>query len=130
MSNSADLSDVAPASLTQDWAGHTIEMAGALLLVVASVFLISLLLRYLQTKSITTDNHLKIIQAISVGGKDRALLVQVGRDQVLLGTGNAGLVHLHTLTEPVDVEEQGPNLPEGAANFAQTLKAMAGKKSL
>lgn len=129
MSSTDNLGTAAPMSLTQDWAGHTMDMAGALLLVIAAVFLVSLALRHLQARSSSGESHLKIIQTLSLGTKDRLLLVEVGADQILMAISAAGPVHLHTLTEPVEIAEQEPNQREPVPNFANIIKTIAGKNS-
>jgi len=120
--------DIAPESLTQDWAGHTLDMAGALLLVLAAVFFVSLLLKHLQSRVSPGGSHLKVLQALSLGTKDRVLLVQVGVDQILMGVSSAGITHLHTLSEPVDTPNADPASDQKTTpSFAATIKNIAGK---
>lgn len=129
MSEQSGMASATPQSLTQDWAGHTLDMAGALLLVIAAVFLVSLVLRHLQTKSNVAGKNLKVLQALSVGTKDRVLLVQVGVDQILLGIGTSGIRHLHTLSESIELTDvQIPENGESARSFANTIRAIAGKQ--
>lgn len=111
-----------PESLTQDWAGHTLDMMGALILVIAAVFLVSMVLRHLQQRSTGGGSHLKVIQALSVGTKDRVLLVQVGVDQILMGVSAAGISHIHTLTEPVNPQELDSSA--GNKSFATTIRSL------
>ena len=115
-----------PSSLTQDWSGHTLDMMGALILVLGAVFVVSLILRYLQRRTGANTGHLRILQVLSVGAKDRVLLVQVGVDQILMGVSTAGIQHLHTLTEPVEVLEDQTNKP--AASFEKTITSLTGKQ--
>ena len=130
MNEESSMSSTIPESLTQDWAGHTLDMMGALLLVIAAVFLVSMALRHLQTKSSGAGGHLQIIQAMSVGTKDRVLLVQVGVDQILMSVSAAGIRHLHTLSEPVDVTDGlVKNGDGGSRSFANTIKSIAGKQT-
>ncbi len=130
MSSASSLSSAAPESLTQDWAGHTLDMMGALLLVIAAVFLVSLVLRHLQTKTAGAAGHLRIIQALSVGTKDRVLLVQVGSEQILMGVSPAGIAHLHTLAEPVDPGATAATDSKWRSeSFATTIKSLASKQS-
>lgn len=115
----------APESLTQDWAGHTLDMIGALILVIAAVMVVSVILRHLQQRSFGNTDHMRIIQALSIGTKDRVLLVQVGVDQILLGVSAAGITHVHTLSKPVVFEEADETAIE--TSFAKTIRALASK---
>ena len=128
MSEHDDMVSAVPESLTQDWAGHTLDMAGSLLIVVAAVILVSLALRHLQSRSSGTGGHLKIIQAISVGAKDRVLLVQVGVDQILMGVSAAGICHLHTLSEPVAINEEQQDNGVPSRSFADIIQKISGKQ--
>ena len=101
-------------------------MMGALILVLGAVFVVSLILRHLQRRTGANTGHLRILQVLSVGAKDRVLLVQVGVDQILMGVSTAGIQHLHTLTEPVEVLEDQTNKP--AASFEKTITSLTGKQ--
>lgn len=101
-------------------------MMGALILVLGAVFAVSLILRYLQRRTGANTGHLRILQVLSVGAKDRVLLVQVGVDQILMGVSTSGIQHLHTLTEPVEVPEDQTN--KSSASFANTITSLTGKE--
>ena len=120
------LSGSRPDSLTQDWSGHTLDMFGALILVIGTVFIVQLLLRHLQQKTAGSSGHLRVIQALSIGTKERVMLVQVGVDQILMGVSAAGIKHLHTLTEPVEIaEEKKPS--QQNSGFASTIRSITNK---
>lgn len=49
---------------------------------------------------------MKVVGAISLGGKEKAVLLQVGEEQVLLGVSPGYVRKIHDITEPVKVHEE------------------------
>ncbi|MFE0501515.1 flagellar biosynthetic protein FliO [Lysobacter soli] len=76
-------------------------------------------------------NGLRVVGSLSLGPRDRVVVVDVGGTQLLLGVGQNGMTTLHTLSEPLPVAQpsQGtPNLQNLATPFAQLLAKHLGKK--
>lgn len=70
---------------------------------------------------------LRIIGAVSLGQRERAVLVQVGDSQILLGVAPGSVQTLHVLERPVEI---GPTMPAGesfGARLAAALKRQEGK---
>jgi flagellar protein FliO/FliZ len=76
-------------------------------------------------------NGLRVVGSLSLGPRDRVVVVDVGGTQLLLGVGQNGMTTLHTLSEPLPVAQpsQGtPSLQNLATPFAQLLAKHLGKK--
>jgi len=76
-------------------------------------------------------NALRVVGSLTLGPRDRVVVVDVGGTQLLLGVGQNGMTTLHTLTEPLPVAQpsQGtPSLQNLATPFAQLLQKHLGKK--
>lgn len=67
--------------------------------------------------------QLKVVASIALGPRDRAMVVDVGGTQLLLGVGTGGIRTLHTLEHPLAVAES-----PGASPFAQVLAQHFGRK--
>ena len=52
----------------------------------------------------TSGSSIKVISALSLGGKEKAVLLQVGKEQILVGVTPGHIRKLHSLSEPVVVE--------------------------
>ncbi len=92
-----------------------------LLLVIALIFALAWVARRLQHQ-VPSGNNNDVIQLLAtrpLGPRERLLLVQVGKEQVLLGLTPGSIEALHVLQEPVQVE--GKRLP-GSGDFARRLK--------
>ncbi|MFK0095972.1 flagellar biosynthetic protein FliO [Pseudomonas sp. NPDC090592] len=113
-----------PASPPGSLGGQLAQMVFGLLLVVGLIFLLAWLLRRLQSTAVKGGQVIEIVGSRAIGPRDRLLLVQVGKEQILIGHTPGSIEALHVLAEPVAV-------PEGARQttpeFAQRLMELMGK---
>jgi flagellar protein FliO/FliZ len=103
--------------------GQIGQMLLGLLLVVGLIFLLAWLLRRVQQIGPRGNQAIKLVSSQALGPRDRLLLVQVGREQVLLGISPGRITPLHVLADPVLVADAEPASPE----FAQRLMELLGK---
>lgn len=94
-----------------------------LLLVVGLIFLLAWLLRRVQQINPRGNQAIKLISSHALGPRERLVLVQVGREQVLLGLSAGRITPLHVLEEPVHLPDAEPATPE----FAQRLMELLGR---
>jgi len=99
----------------------------ALTAVLLLIFAVAWLIKRAQQSTGADRQHLRVISVLSMSGKERVVLLEVGREQVLMGVSAAGIQHLHTLEHPIEhnLHEAGP-LP-GAPNFAESLRRVMGR---
>lgn len=73
-------------------------------------------------------NGIKIISALPVGTRERIVLLQVGKQQLLVGMGPGHMETLHVLEQPLSETNGGKELSNFAGSFAGKLRqAMAGR---
>jgi len=82
-------------------AGSLAQVTLSLLLVLALVFAAAWLMRRLRSFGKFGANTIQIIADAPLGTKERAVLIQVGQQQLLLGVAPGRVNTLHVLTEPV-----------------------------
>lgn len=104
---------------------YMMKMTGGLLLVVAIIFFIAWMLKRLNLTQQSQSGILRIVAALSVGTRDRIVLVQVGDEQILVGLSPGRMEKLHTLTQLVSAEENA----ETPTPFARKLNELMGKGS-
>lgn len=73
-----------------------------------------------------SNNALRVVTSLALGPRDRVVVVDVGGTQLLLGVGQGGMRHLHTLAEPLPTAQVSQGNP--ATPFAQLLAQHFGKK--
>lgn len=86
-------------------AAHLTQMIGGLVIVIIAIVVLGWILRRTQGGLSRGSQTIELVAVRSVGTRERLMLVQVGDEQVLIGVAPSGMRTLHTLREPVSVEE-------------------------
>ena len=94
----------------------------ALLLVLGLIIGLAWLLKRMPGSGFRPADGLRVVASLHLGTKERAVVVEVGGRQLLLGVSPGGVTLLHELPEPLPTPEAPrlPNLKE-LPNFAQLL---------
>lgn len=104
--------------------GYLAQLVVGLLIVLAAVFVLAWMLKRMNALQAPAGGAIKVLGGISVGQRERILLVQVGKTQLLVGVAPGSVQRLHELDEPVVPSQQGPSAAEGfAGRLAAALKA-------
>jgi flagellar protein FliO/FliZ len=98
------------------------EVALALLLVLTLVCALAWLLRRLRGINNRVGGAIDVLADVPLGQKERAVLLRVGRTQILLGVAPGRVNALHVLAEPLELAEASTAL---APSFrAQLLRSL------
>jgi len=104
-------------------AGNLLQLSFGLLVVLAAIIGSAWLLRRYGRLQSGVDGALRIIGGLSMGPRERVVLVQVGKQQLLLGVAPGRIQTLHVLEEPVVA---GATPTQGG--FAERLAGALAKK--
>lgn len=113
-------------------AGGLAQVTLSLLLVLAAVFAAAWVVRRMRGFGKFGNGALQIVTEIAVGTKERAVLVQVGKQQLLLGVAPGRVTTLHVLPEPVSTEpsatlvQRSSGGPPNNVDFKAILKRSLG----
>ena len=97
--------------------GSVAQLALSLAAIVALILAVSWVLKRLKLGTVRGRGEIAVIDQISLGPRERIVLVRVGDSQVLIGVGAGGLVGLTPLATPIAV-----NTPPDSAAFADRLR--------
>ncbi len=117
---------------TPSTAGSLAQVTVSLLLVLAIVFAAAWLMRRLRGFGGLGANTIQIIADAPLGAKERAVLIQVGQQQLLLGVAPGRINTLHVLAEPVSTVNPAAHgaapatSQQGAVDFKAILKRSLG----
>ena len=106
-------------------AGYVIELLVGLAIVLTAVFVLAWVLRRMGHFSGSLGGSMKVLGGLSVGQRERVVLIQVGETQLLLGVAPGSVQRLHQLEEPLSLHETGGpvSVPSGfAEKLASVLK--------
>lgn len=97
----------------------------ALGVVLAAIIGLAWLLRRVVRFNHGANGQLRILGGLSVGSRERIVLVQVGKAQLLVGVAPGRVQTLHILDEPIEAPGSGATGADGrGVSFAQRLRAV------
>jgi flagellar protein FliO/FliZ len=104
------------------------QVTFALLLVLAAVFAVAVLVKRLRAVTGAGANGIELLSQVSLGSKERAVIVRVGNTRLLLGVASGQVSLLQTLPADTPIND----VPPGAAattrpSFASLLKKSLGR---
>ena len=94
----------------------------SLVLVLLIIFVAAWLLRRYGRFPGVADGNLKVLGALSVGQRERILLLQVGDEQILVGVTSSRITRLHQLEEPIEVKDNVPVSGQFSQRLQEALK--------
>jgi flagellar protein FliO/FliZ len=93
------------------------QLALSLAAIVALILAVSWVLKRLKLGTVRGRGEITIIDQLSLGPRERIVLVRVGESQVLIGVGAGGMVGLTPLAAPIAIKS-----PPDPAAFADRLR--------
>jgi flagellar protein FliO/FliZ len=107
-------------------AGGLVSVTLALLIVLAAIFAVAWLARRVRGIGNRVGNAIDVLAEMPLGPKERAVLLKVGAEQVLIGVAPGRVSALHVLREPVEIPKAAAAAP-AAISFGALLKRSLGK---
>lgn len=109
-------------------AGSFLQVTIALGIVLAAVFAAAWLMQRVRQFGGGNAGSIQVLTSVALGAKERAVLVQLGKQQLLLGVAPGRVSTLHVLAEPVtsDPPVSGPTGEAGNPNFKAILRRSLG----
>ena len=105
-------------------AGSVLQMVAGLALVVILIFALAWAVRRFGNVNSNARGALRVIGALSMGARERVVLIEAGDKQILLGIAPGRVQTLHVLEEPI--RTQPASVPQ-SGGFAERLRtAMRG----
>ncbi len=105
-------------------AGNYIQMVSGLLFIVLLIFALAWLMRRMGRLQSVIGGSMKLLGGVSLGQRERAVLVQVGKTQMLLGVAPGSVRTLHVFDEPV------VTATAAGGSFADKLSAVLKQKAV
>lgn len=119
----APTASVAGGVIASGVGGQVLQLLLGLLLVIGLIFGLAWLMRRVQSAGPGGAQAIQVVSTRAIGPRDRLVLVQVGKEQILLGVTPGQITSLHVLAEPIEVAGTQAAPPE----FARRLLELMGK---
>jgi flagellar protein FliO/FliZ len=104
--------------------GSLTQLTFSLLAIVALIIVISWALKRLKLAGPRGSGEIAVIDELSVGPRDRIVLIRVGESQVLVGIGASGPVALTPLAAPIVLK--GARAPPFAERLRDLMQRPSG----
>lgn len=107
--------------------GNYLQMFFGLFIIVALIIGMAWFMRRMSSMSGVTTGNLKVLGGVSVGQRERVVLVQAGDTQLLVGVAPGEVRTLHVMDEKIVNTESSH--PGNVSGFADKLHAAIKKRS-
>ena len=97
--------------------GSVAQLALSLAAIIALILAVSWVLKRLKLGTVRGRGEITVIDQLSLGPRERIVLVRVGESQVLIGVGAGGVVGLTPLAAPIAIKS-----PPDSTAFADRLR--------
>lgn len=104
--------------------GYLIQLILGLVVVILCVVALAWFAKKMNKFHSSSDESIKIITAISMGTREKIVLLQVGEEQLLVGVSPGNINKLHTLNTPVISSNANP-VDKGFADKFKNIMADA-----
>jgi flagellar protein FliO/FliZ len=99
----------------------------ALLVVLAAIFSVAWVARRVRGMGTRLGSAIDVLADMPLGPKERAVLLKVGSEQILIGVAPGRVSALHVLREPIEIPKAASPSSAAAASFGALLKRSLGK---
>jgi flagellar protein FliO/FliZ len=99
----------------------------ALLVVLIAVFAVAWVVRRVRGVGNKVGDAIDVLADVSLGQKERAVLLKVGQTQILVGVAPGRINTLHVLAEPIDLTKPSAGATDTRPNFRALLMRSLGK---
>ena len=99
---------------------YLLQVVGSFFLVICVLLAVMLLLKRFNTIGTSMGGHIEILASAPLGQRERAVLLQVGEEQILVGVAPGNVTTLHHISHPVSRSETETSLTfKEVWNFAR-----------
>jgi len=113
---------------TAPTAGGLAQVTFALLIVLVAIFAVAWVARRVRGFSNrVAGGSIDVLADVSLGQKERAVLLKVGAKQILLGVAPGRVNTLHVLDEPLELTKPPAGPTDSRPNFKQLMLRSLGK---
>jgi flagellar protein FliO/FliZ len=101
--------------------GELVRVLLSLAAVIALIFVAGWMSRRLQARSLPGGRRIRCVESMTVGARERVLLIDADGKRLLVGVGQGGMRTLHVYEGAAPAAASPPPDAPAAPNFAQLL---------
>ncbi|MGH1472218.1 MAG: flagellar biosynthetic protein FliO [Cellvibrionaceae bacterium] len=81
--------------------GYIFQVFTGLIIVIGMIFTVAALVKRFGTGSMLNNQHMRIVSSLSLGQKEKVIVIEAGEHQLLLGVTSQQITSLHKFDEPI-----------------------------
>jgi len=122
----------AAATSPVSYSTNFIQMMTGLFLIVFMIVGVVWLMKKIGYKGYSASGLIKIKSCLPISTKEKILLIQVGEEQVLIGTAPGFIGHIKTIEKPIETTSENAGFTSSPVSsaFADKLKSIINKKEM
>ena len=101
-------SAVASQTLTMHPSDYFFQILLSLIFILLIIFFAAWFLKRTALVNGAADGQLKVIGGLSLGQREKVVILQVGQEQILVGVTTTHITKLHTLSKPIEIKHPEP----------------------
>lgn len=101
---------------------NVFQMVAGLVLVLFLVIAVAWLVKRVGGVTMAGGGALSIVGGMSMGARERVVLIQVGDEQLLIGVSPGRIQKLHVLDKPIDIQTKKTTDVNFATRFSEALR--------
>lgn len=110
------------------YSANIMQMMMGLFFIVIMIFGVVWLMKKVGYQGYNASGLIKVKSCLPISNKEKILLIEVGEEQVLVGTAPGFIGHIKTMDKPVmDISNTAFSTPPVASAFADKLKNIINK---
>jgi len=109
-------------------AGYLLQVFLSLAVVIGLLFAVLWMLRRMNGPGRGAAGQLRVLTSVSLGQRERAVLISAGKQQILLGVAPGSVTKLHVFEEPVIQEVVSADAEGSSIRFADVWKQALHKR--
>ncbi len=109
-------------------AGYLLQVSLGLVVVLGGIVALAWVLRRMGGFQHSAGGHLRVLEGLAIGPRERIVLLQCGEEQIVVGIAPGRVQTLHVLAEPVPVTEPGTApAPAFARRLQEAMRRRGGE---
>jgi flagellar protein FliO/FliZ len=100
---------------------YLLQLSIGLIVVLFGIIALAWFMKRMSGIQHSASGNLRVLEGLAIGPRERIVLLQAGKEQIVVGVAQGSIQTLHVLKETVEVSAS-PQTPEFARRLSEALK--------
>jgi len=104
------------------------QLLSGMAIVIGAIIVILWLLKKLGRMTMTANNQIQVLGGVSLGAREKLVLVQIGEKQIVIGVAPGSVRTLHVLDQVIKIDESTDSFSKVFSEKIKKVVSREGKK--